>query len=146
MWVLDEARGSRSPESADGGGVALGLVLMSCFLSVLDHAPPALGSSVRIVRYCRVLQAVKEVVAKSRRNPDENALHSLRSGGAAARAIGRDISKGVIKQEGRWGSGTYNTYTRSIIEVSRNVRGKLVVASVAMGTQPGEGTAWGRKR
>ena len=101
MWVLDEARGSRSPESADGGGVALGLVLMSCFLSVLDHAPPALGSSVRIVRYGRVLQAVKVVVAKSRRNPDKIALYSLRIGGAAALAVGRDISEGMIKREGR---------------------------------------------
>ena len=33
-----------------------------------------LGSPVMVVRYVRALQAVKEVMAKSRRNPDEIAL------------------------------------------------------------------------
>ena len=62
------------PTGADGGAVALRLMLMSCFLSLPDHAPLAsyrLGSSVGVVRYGRALRAVQEVVAKSRRNPDE---------------------------------------------------------------------------
>ena len=72
----DEVRGSRSPERADGGAVALGLVLLSCSLSLPDHAVSyRLGSSVRVVRYGRLdipvrvagygraLRAVKEVVA-----------------------------------------------------------------------------------
>ena len=116
MRARDEVRGSRSPERADGGAVALGLALISCFLSLPDHAPLAsyrfgcslrvvryvpLGSPVRVVRYGRALQAVKEVVTESRRNPDEIALHSLRIGGAAALAVGRDISERVIKRERR---------------------------------------------
>ena len=99
----DEVRGSRSSDEADGGAVPLRLVLMSCFLGLPDHAPLAsyrLDSSVRVVRYGRwdssvmvvrygrVLRADKEVVAKSRCNPDEFALHSLRIGGATARAAG----------------------------------------------------------
>ena len=98
MRARDQVRGWRSPERADGGGVALRMVLMSCFLSLPDHAPLAsyrLGSSVRVVRYRRLgspvsvvrygraLRAVKEVVAKSRRNPDEIVLHSLRIGGSS---------------------------------------------------------------
>ena len=91
---------------ADGGAVALRFVLISCFLSLPDHAPLAsyrLGSSVRVVRYGRLgshvkimrygwaLRAVKEVVVKSRRNPDEFALHSLPIGGETALAAGGDI-------------------------------------------------------
>ena len=99
----DEVRGSRSPDRADGGAVALRLVLMPCFLGLSDHASLAsyrLDSSVRVVRYgrwdssvrvviCgRAIRAVKEVVAKSRRNPDEFALHSLRIGGETALTAG----------------------------------------------------------
>ena len=94
------------------------MVLMSCFLSLPDHALLAsswLGSSARVVRCGRALRAVKEVVAKSRRNPDEIALHSLRIGGAAALAVGRDISERVIKREGRWRSDTCKTHTRNKI-------------------------------
>ena len=113
MRARDEVRGSRSPETADGGAVALRLVMMSCFLSLPDHVPLAsyrLGSSVRVVRYGRLgspvsvvrydwaLRAVEKVVAKSRRNPDDIALHSLRIGGAAALSVGRDISERVIKR------------------------------------------------
>ena len=77
------------------------LVLMSCFLSLPDHAPLApyrlgssvivvrygrlgsfvivvrygrLGSPVIVVRYSRTLRAVEEVVAMSRRNSNEIAL------------------------------------------------------------------------
>ena len=104
--------------------LALRLVLMSRVLSLPDHAPPAsyrLGSSVRVVRYGRAHRAVKEIVAKSRRNLDEIARHSLRIGGAAAPAIGRDISERVIKGEGSWRSDTYNTYTRNSTEAARTV-------------------------
>ena len=111
MRTRDEVRGSRSSERADAGAVPLRLVLMSCILSLADHAPLASyrlgssvravrygrwGSSVRVVRYGRALRAVKELVAKSRRNPDEFALHSFRIGGATALAAGGDISERVI--------------------------------------------------
>ena len=161
MRARDQVRGWRSPERADGGGVALRMVLMSCFLSLPDHAPLAsyrLGSSVRVVRYRRLgspvlvvrygraLRAVKEVVAKSCRNPDEIALHSFRIGGAAALAVGRDISGRVIERKGMWRSDTYKTYTRNSIDVARMVWNKPGVASGVMERQPGEGTVWGRKR
>ena len=153
--------GSRSSERAEGSDVTLGFVLMSYYLSHADHAPLAsfrlgssvkivkygrLGSLVRVVRYGRALREVKEVLAKSRRNPDEIALHSLRIGGAAAIAVGRDVLEGVIKREGRWKSDTYETYTRESVEVARRVCGEPVVASGLMERQPGEGTIWGRKR
>ena len=81
---------------------------MSCFLNRSHHASIAsyrLGSSVgvvrygrlgsleRLVRYDRVLREVKEVVATSRRNPDEFPFHSLRIEGATALAAGRKISE-----------------------------------------------------
>ena len=143
------------------GAVVLRLELMSCFRSLPDHAPPAsyrlgssvrvvrsgrLGSPVRVVRYGRAFRAVTEVVVESCRSPGEIALHSLRIGGAAALAVGRDISERVIKREGRWRSDTYKTYTLSSIEVARRVWSKPGVASGVMERQPGEGTVWGRKR
>ena len=146
---------------ADGGAVALRFVLISCFLSLPDHAPLAsyrLGNSARVVRcgrwdssvrlviYGRALRAVKEVVVKSRRNPDEFALYSLRIGGATASATGGDTSERVMQREGRWRSDAYKTYTRNIIEVARRVSGKPGVASGGKERQPGEGTVWGRKR
>ena len=72
-------QGSRIEVVREGrrGAIGLRLVLLSCFLSLSDHAPLAsyrLGSSVRVVRYGRALRAVQEVVAKSRRNPDEISL------------------------------------------------------------------------
>ena len=133
---------------------------MSCFLSLPDHAPLAsyrLGSSVRVVRYGRLgspvkimrygwaLRAVKEVVAKSRRNPDEVALHSLRIGGAAALAVGRDISERVIKREERWTSDTYKTYTRNNVEVARRVWNKPGVASGADGETAGGRNSMGKE-
>ena len=71
-------------------------------------------------------------MAKSRRNPDEIALHSLRIGGAAALAVGRDISERVIKREGTWKSDTYKTYTRNSVEVARRVPNKPGVADGVM--------------
>ena len=100
-------RESRIKVAREGrrGAVALRLVLMSRVLSLPDHAPPAsyrLGSCVRVVRYGRAHRAVQEIVAKSRRYLDDIAQHSLRIGGAAAPAVGRDIWERVIKGEGSW--------------------------------------------
>ena len=83
---------------------------MSCFLSLPDHAPvPSYrcGKSVRVVRYARALRVIKELVAKSGRNPDEFALHSLVIGGATTLAAGGDITERVIQREGRWKSDAY---------------------------------------
>ena len=149
MRARGEGRGSSSPESADGGDVALGFVLTSCFLTLPDHACLASyrsGCSKRVVRYGRTLRAAKEVVAKTRRNPDEIALHSLRIGSAAALAVGRDISERVIKREGRRRSETYKAYTGNSVEVNRRVWNKPGVVNGVMERQLGEGTAWGRKR
>ena len=100
----DNVPGSRSSDRSDGRAVSLRLVLMSFFPGPPDHAPLAscrLGSSVVVVRYGRALRSVKEVVTKSRHNPDEIALHPLGIGGAAALPVGRDISERVIKRKGR---------------------------------------------
>ena len=89
-----EVRRSRWSDRGDGRAVALRLVLMSCFLGLPDHAPLASfgrDSSARVVRYGRVLPVVEKVVAKSRRNPNEFALHSLPIGGETALAAGGDI-------------------------------------------------------
>ena len=80
------------------------LELMSSFLSLPDHAPLSsyrCGKSVRVVRYGRALGAIKGLVAKSGRNADELALHSLRIGGAITLAAGEDISERVIQREWR---------------------------------------------
>ena len=133
--------------------VALRLMLMSCLLRLPDHASLAsyrlggsvrvvrcgrLGSPVKVVTYGRALREFKEVVAKSRRNPDNFALHSLRIGGATALAVGRDISERVIKRERRWRSDTCKTYTRNNIEVARRVWSKPGVASGVTERQPGK--------
>ena len=99
-----------------------------------------------MVRYGRALRSVKEVVTKSRHNPDEIALHPLGIGGAAALPVGRDISERVIKREGRWRSDTYKAYTGNSVEVNRRVWNKPGVVNGVMERQLGEGTAWGRKR
>ena len=87
-----EVRDSKSSFREDGGTVALMLVeLMSCFPSLPDHAPLSSyrsGKSVRVVRCGRAIRAIKELVAKSGRNPDEFALHSLRIGGATTLGAG----------------------------------------------------------
>ena len=141
-------RGSKSSFRENGGAIALMLELLSCFPSLPDHAPLSLyrcGKSVRVVRYSRALRAIEELVAKSGRNPDEFALHSLRIGGAITLAAGGDISARVIQREGRWKSDAYKAYTRNNIDDSRRVSRKLVVASGGRERQPGEGTLWGKK-
>ena len=124
------------------------LELMSCLPRFPDHAPLSsfrCGKAVRVVRYGRALRAIKEVVAKSGRNPDEFALHSLRIGAATTLAAGGDIAERVIQREGRWRSDAYKMYTRNNIKDSTRVSRKLASAKVARERQPGEGTAWGKK-
>ena len=99
-----EVNGSKSSFREDGCAVALMLELMSCFPRLPDHAPLSsyrCGMSSRVVRYGRALRAIKELVAKSGRNPDEFALHSLRIGGVTTLAAGGDISEQMIQREGR---------------------------------------------
>ena len=121
---------------------------MSCLPSLPDHAPVSsyrCGKSVRVVRYGRALRAIKELVARFGRNPDEFALHSLRIGGATTLAAGVDISERVIQREGRWKSDAYKAYKRNNIDDTRRVSRNLVVASDGRERQPGEGTMWGKK-
>ena len=99
----------------------------------------------RVVMYGRALRAVKELVAKSGRNPDDFALHLLPVGGATTLAAGGEISERVIQREGRWMCEVYKAYTRNNIDDSRRVSRKLVVASEGKERQPGEGTVWGQK-
>ena len=134
-----EVRGSKSFGVYDGA-VDLMLELMACFSSLPDRSPLSSyrsGKSVRVIGYGRALRAIKEFVAKSSRNADEFALHSLRIGGATTLAAGGDISERVIQREGRWKSDAYKAYTRNNIEDSRRVSRKRVVASEEKERQPG---------
>ena len=143
-----EIRGPKSSFREDDGTVALMLELMSCFPSLPDRAPLSsyrCGNSVSVVRYSRTLRAIKELVAKSGRTPDEFAFHSLRIGGATTLAAGGDISERVIQREQTWKTDAYKAYTRNNIDDSRRVSRKLVVASGGRERQPGEGTLWGKK-
>ena len=104
-------RGSRSPKRADGAAVALRLVLMSCFLCLPDYAPLASyrwGSPVRAVIYGRALGEIKEVVAKSRRNQDEYALHS-----GSDRTRGRKRHFGTGDKSEKGGGGPTRIRRRS---------------------------------
>ena len=124
------------------------LELMSCFPSLPGHAPLSsyrCDKSVRVVRYSPALRAIKQLVAKSGRNPDEFALHSLRIGGTTTLAARGELSERVIQREGRWMCEVYKAYTRNNIDDSRRVSRKLVVASEGKERQPGEGTVWGQK-
>ena len=112
------------------------LVPVRCSVRVVRSG--RLGSPVRVVRYGRAFRAVKEVVVESCRSPGEIALHSLRIGGAAALAVGRDISERVIKREARWRSDTYKTYTQNSIEGARRFWNKPGVASGVMERLPGK--------
>ena len=75
-----------------------------------------------------------EVVAKSGRNPDEFALHSLLLKAATTLAAGEDIAERVILREGRWRSDAYNAYTGNNIEDPTRVSRKLASAKVARET------------
>ena len=77
------------------------------------------------------------MVAKSGRNPDEFALHSLLIRAATMLAAGEDIAERVIQREGRWRSDAYKAYTRNDIEDPTGVSRKLARAKV-------EGTVWGK--
>ena len=87
-----------------------------------------LDSSVRFVGYGLALRKVKRVVMRSRRNPDEFALHSLRYGGAETLAADRD--KGG-------GGPTRTKHTCEETQDDKNVRRRPGVASDAKETAEG---------
>ena len=138
-----EVRGSKSSFRLYSGVVALMLKLLSCFCGLSNHAALSSygsGNSVRM-KYSRARRAIKELVAKSGRSPDEFSLHSLRIGGATTLAAGGDIPERVMQRQGRWKSDAYNAYARKNITDLRRMSRKLVVASEGKERQPGEGTA-----
>ena len=132
VWTRNEVCESRPPFSADGSAVALMSALMPCFPGFPDHAPLSscrCGKAVRVVSYGRAPRAIKEVVAKSGRNPDEFALHSLNARGATL-AAGEDRSEHAVQRVGGWRSDAYKAYTRNKVEDSGRVSRKLAVANV----------------
>ena len=111
----DTDRGLRFEGVLLGIRGALTLEPMSYFSSFPDHAPLSSyrsDKSIRVVTYGRALRAIKELVAKSGRYPDEFALHSLRIGEVTTLAAGRDISEIVFRREGRLKSNEFKAYTR----------------------------------
>ena len=83
----DEISGPQSGYRADGGAVALTVELISRHATWPDDAPLSLlssyriGREVKVLKYGQALQAFREIVKKSRRDPKDFALHSLRIGG-----------------------------------------------------------------
>ena len=53
-------------------------------------------------KYGQALQAFREIVKKSGRDPKDLALHSLLIGGASTLAAGGEVSERVIQGAGRW--------------------------------------------
>ena len=79
----DAVSGPRSGYRADGGAVALMLELLSWHATLPDHAPLSAYRSrgkLMVLKYGHALRAMREVVEKSGRNPDEFALQT--AGGA----------------------------------------------------------------
>ena len=101
-----------------GQAVALMLELMSCFSSLPYHGPLSYRNvkSIGVVRYCRTLRAIKELMAKSGLDLDELALHSLRIFWSTTLTAGGDISEKVMKGERRWKSDADKAYTRTTIK------------------------------
>ena len=84
--IGDEISGPQSGYRADGGAVALMVELMSCHATLPDDAPLSsyrIGREAEVLKYGQALQAFREIVKKSGRDPKDFALHSLRIGGAA---------------------------------------------------------------
>ena len=136
---------------ADGGAVAL-MKLLSCHPTLPDGVPLSIyrrGGKAHVSKYDQALRAFLEVVEKSRRDPREFALHSLRIGGASTLAAGRDVSDGVIQKEGRWRSEEFKTHTAYNVEDAKRVSRKLSDEDIGAERLPGEGTVCGslkRKR
>ena len=123
------------------------LKLLSCFCGLFNHAALSSygrGNSVRM-KNSRARRAIKELVAKSGRSPDEFSLHSLRIGGATTLGVGGDIPDRVMQRQGRWKSDAHTSYMRKNITDLRRVSRKVVVASEGKERQPGEETAGVRK-
>lgn len=119
------------------------LELMSCFHGISDYTPlPSYrcGKAVGVERYGRALQAIREVVAKSGRNPKQFALNSLRIGGATSLVAGGGFRNDLFRERG---GGVRRV--QDIHACSRRVSRRLAVANMANERQPGEGEEIGSK-
>ena len=94
-------------------------------------------------KYGQALQAFRDIVKKSGRDPNDLALHSLLIGGASTLAAGGEVSERVIQGEGRWKSDSYKPYTVNNMENSRRVSHILGDKDKGVARQPGESTVWG---
>ena len=81
------------------------------------------------------------MVAKSGRNTDEFALHSLLTRAATTLAAGEDMAERVIQRQGRWGSDAYKAYTRNDIGDPSRVSRKLAKAKCGEGRD-----SWGKEQ
>ena len=91
----------------------------------------------------QALRALREIVEKTGRTPEEYALHSLRIRSASMIAAGGDVSERVIQREGGWISGAYKVYTRNNADDARQVSRKLA-AGKGLQTQLGQDTVSGK--
>ena len=141
-----EISGPQSGYRADGGAVALMVELMSCYATLPDDAPLSsyrIGREVKVLKYGQALQAFREIVKKSGRDPKGFALHSLRIVGASTLAAGGEVSERVIQRAGRWKSDSYKPYTVNNMEDSHRMSRILGDKDKGIAMQPGERTVWG---
>ena len=134
----DEISGPQSGYRADGGAVALMVELMSCHATLPDDAPlfsNRIGREVKVLKYGQALQAFREMVKKSGRDPKDSALHSLRIGGGSTLAAGGG-GFGKSNPEGK-------PYTVNNMEDSRRVSRRVGYKVKVVARQPGESTVWG---
>ena len=96
-----------------------------------------------MLKYGQALQAFREIVKKSGRDPKDFTLHSQWIGGASTLAAGGEVSERVIQMAGRWKSDSYKPYTVNNMEDSRRVSRILGDRDKGVTRQPGESTVWG---
>ena len=141
-----EISGPQSGYRAGGSAVALMVELMSCHATLPDDAPLSsyrIGLEVKVLKYSQALQAFREIVKKSGRDPKDLALHSLRIGGASTLAAAGEVSERVIQGAGRWKLDSYEPYTENNMKDSRRVSHILRDKDKGVARQPGESTVWG---
>ena len=99
----DEITDPRAEYRADGGAVALMVVLLPCHRSLPASAPLSsynCAKSVRVLRYGHALRAFRDNVANAGRRPEHFALHSLQIGGATTLAAEGDVPEVAFQREG----------------------------------------------
>ena len=146
--VLTRVRGGPPrPVGVGGNAVDLMIELLSCYLFLPPSAPlVAFGAGNgrwSMWTQQQATAALRTVVALAGVRAEEYALHSLRIGGATHLSAGGATPE-VLQREGRWASDAYKAYVRSHGKDASWVADVMAREGPSTGTQPGQGTEWGR--